>query len=102
MGAAKETLQAEEKVVNALAPSNDSMVFEYLRNVTRLDGIFNFLLLCIHEEKLSHQLPCIKYWKCKLILREYKCSFFLPLNLLYSVMTLPRFSFMIYNFLYIY
>ena len=45
MGTAKETLQVEEKVINALAPSNYSMVFENLLKFTRLDGIFNFLLL---------------------------------------------------------
>ena len=53
MGAAKETLPVEEKDINVVPPSNDSMVFEYLLKVTRLDGLFNSLLLCIHEEKPS-------------------------------------------------
>ena len=47
--AAKETLPIEDKDINAVAPSNDSMVFEYLLKVTRLDGLFNSL----HEEKPS-------------------------------------------------
>ena len=53
MGAAKETLPAKEKVINALVPGNDSMVLKYLLKVTELDEIFNFLLFCVREEKLS-------------------------------------------------
>ena len=53
MGEAKETLPIEEKVINAVAPSNDLMKFKYLLKVTRLDGLFNSLILCMHEEKPS-------------------------------------------------
>ena len=53
LGSAKETLRVEEKGINVVASINDLMVFDYLLKVTRLDGIFNSLLLCIHEEKPS-------------------------------------------------
>ena len=56
-GAAKETLPIEEKDINVVAPCNDLVVFEYLLKVTKLGGLFNSLLFCIHEEK-PWQLPC--------------------------------------------
>ena len=45
--------EQQKKLTHCGAPSDDSTVFEHLIKVTRLDGLFVFLLLCIHEENAS-------------------------------------------------